>query len=118
MRCRFSALDDAAAHLGLDLGLPLGHAPTPSVRNCKSSMPMKPADARALNAIAAWCDRFTPLVALDSPAWPVSRPFTGCVHLFGGEAAMIRRVCRRPDRARLYRQQRRHRPARPCARGR
>jgi len=50
------------------------------------------ADARMLNAIADWCDRFTPLVAIDAPHG-LFLDITGCVYLFGGEAAMMRRVC-------------------------
>jgi protein ImuB len=50
------------------------------------------ADAKALNAIADWCDRFTPLVALDSPHG-LFLDVTGCAHLFGGEAAMLRTLC-------------------------
>ena len=52
------------------------------------------ADAAALNAIADACDRFTPLVALDGPHG-LFLDITGCVHLFGGEAAMMRLVCER-----------------------
>src|SRR5712664_4225429 len=63
---QISALDDAAAHLGLDVGLPLANAraicPHLQVFDADEA-----ADAKALNAIAEWCDRFTPLVALDSP---------------------------------------------------
>ena len=50
------------------------------------------ADARTLNAIADWCDRFTPLVAIDAPHG-LFLDITGCVHLFGGEAAMMRLMC-------------------------
>src|SRR5258707_8784274 len=60
------ALDDAAARLGLEVGLPLANAraicPELKVFDADAA-----ADALALNAIACWCDRFTPLVALDSP---------------------------------------------------
>ena len=52
------------------------------------------ADAKTLNAIADWCDRFTPLVALDPPHG-LFLDITGCAHLFGGEAAMMRLVCER-----------------------
>ena len=55
-------------------------------------MPMKPPTLDALNAIADWCDRFTPLVALDPPHG-LFLDITGCVHLFGGEAAMMRLMC-------------------------
>src|SRR5258708_4677977 len=85
------ALDDAAAALGLDIGLPLANAraicPQLKVYDADEA-----ADANALNAIASWCDRFTPLVALDSPHG-LYLDITGCVHLFGGEAAMMRPLC-------------------------
>src|SRR6202022_4730796 len=50
------------------------------------------ADAKALNDISDWCDRFTPLVALDSPHG-LFLDITGCAHLFGGEAVMMRLLC-------------------------
>ena len=50
------------------------------------------ADAKALGDIAAWCDRFTPLVALDPPHG-LFLDITGCAHLFGGEAALMQMVC-------------------------
>jgi protein ImuB len=85
------ALDDAAAALGLDIGLPLANAraicPQLQVFDANEA-----ADAEALNAIAEWCDRFTPLVALDCPHG-LFLDITGCVHLFGGEAAMLRLLC-------------------------
>src|ERR1700704_2984300 len=88
---QISALDDAAAHLGLEVGLPLANARAvcPQLRVFDAD---EVADAKALNAIACWCDRFTPLVALDSPHG-LLLDITGCVHLFGGEAAMLRLLC-------------------------
>ncbi len=85
------ALDDAAARLGLDVGLPLANARAicPQLRVFDAD---EAADAHALNAIADWCDRFTPLVALDPPHG-LFLDITGCVHLFGGEAAMLRLLC-------------------------
>ena len=50
------------------------------------------ADARTLNGIADWCDRFTPLVALDPPHG-LFLDITGCAHLFGGEAVLMQMVC-------------------------
>ena len=47
------------------------------------------ADRRLLEAIADWCDRYTPLVGLDAPDG-LFLDITGCAHLFGGEAAMAR----------------------------
>jgi protein ImuB len=88
---QISALDDAAAQLGLEIGLPLANAraicPQLNVFDADAA-----ADINALNAIADWCDRFTPLVALDSPHG-LFLDITGCAHLFGGEAALLRSVC-------------------------
>jgi protein ImuB len=85
------ALDDVAARLGLEVGLPLANARAicPRLRVFDAD---EAADAQALNAIAEWCDRFTPLVALDAPHG-LFLDITGCVHLFGGEAAMMRLIC-------------------------
>lgn len=46
------------------------------------------ADAALLEAIADWCDRYTPLVALDPPHGLVL-DISGCAHLFGGEKALM-----------------------------
>jgi len=85
------ALDDAAARLGLEPGLPLANAraicPQLQVFDADEA-----ADAKALTAIAEWCDRFTPLVALDPPHG-LFLDITGCAHLFGGETAMMRLLC-------------------------
>jgi protein ImuB len=85
------ALDDVAAHLGLEVGLPLANARAicPDIQVFDAD---EAADAQALNAIADWCDRFTPLVALDSPHG-LFLDITGCAHLFGGEAALMQMVC-------------------------
>lgn len=86
------ALDDAAVALGLQIGLPLANAraicPDLKVFDADAA-----ADARTLNDIADWCDRFTPLVALDGPHG-LYLDITGCAHLFGGEAALMRTICR------------------------
>ena len=49
------------------------------------------ADTALLENIAGWCDRFTPLVALDAP-YGLYLDITGAAHLFGGEAAMLKTV--------------------------
>ena len=46
------------------------------------------ADQALLAGIADWCDRYTPLVALDGLDG-LMLDISGCSHLFGGEAAMI-----------------------------
>ena len=52
------------------------------------------ADRALLEAIADWCDRYTPLVGLDPPDG-LMLDITGCAHLFGGEAALAPRLVRR-----------------------
>jgi protein ImuB len=88
---QISALDDAAARLGLDIGLPLANARAicPHLRVFDAD---EIADTETLDNIADWCDRFTPLVALDPPHG-LFLDITGCAHLFGGEAALMRLVC-------------------------
>ncbi|MEP9387185.1 DNA polymerase Y family protein [Mesorhizobium sp. KR9-304] len=46
------------------------------------------ADRRLLEALADWCDRYTPLVAFDGSDG-LFLDITGCAHLFGGEQAML-----------------------------
>lgn len=46
------------------------------------------ADLALLECIADWCDRFTPLVAIDDVNG-LLLDISGCSHLFGGEAAML-----------------------------
>ena len=46
------------------------------------------ADRRLLEGLADWCDRYTPLVALDG-ADGLFLDITGCAHLFGGEKALL-----------------------------
>ena len=46
------------------------------------------ADRRLLEGLADWCDRYTPLVALDGED-ALFLDVTGCAALFGGERAML-----------------------------
>jgi protein ImuB len=88
---QITAMNDAAAALGLDVGLPVANARAicPDIEVFDAD---EAADAQALLHIADWCDRFTPLVALDPP-YGLFLDISGCAHLFGGEAAMLRQVC-------------------------
>ncbi|WP_398477376.1 Y-family DNA polymerase [Tardiphaga sp.] len=88
---QITAVNDAAAKLGLEIGLPLANARAvcPDIDVCDAD-PV--ADAELLNAIADWCDRFTPLVALDAPHG-LFLDITGCAHLFGGEAGLMDQLC-------------------------
>jgi protein ImuB len=51
-------------------------------------------DARALDAIAAWCERFTPVVVLDAPDG-LFLDISGCAHLFDGEEGLKRQIVTR-----------------------
>jgi protein ImuB len=85
---RIAAMTDGAARLGLKIGMGLADA-----RAMYPSLPVVDADPEAdrrfLEAIADWCDRYTPLVGLDSPDG-LLLDVTGCEHLYGGEAALAR----------------------------
>jgi protein ImuB len=85
---RIVALNDDAARLGLKLDMPLADA-----RAMYPALPVADADAQAdrrlLEAVADWCDRYTPLVGLDPPDGLVL-DIAGCAHLFGGEATLVR----------------------------
>jgi protein ImuB len=90
---RLAAVNDAAARLGLKPGMTLADAramyPTIAVAAADPE-----ADRNLLEAIADWCDRYTPLVGLDPPDG-LMFDITGCAHLFGGEAALCRDIVQR-----------------------
>ena len=85
---RLTAVNDAAARLGLKPGMPLA-----DVRAMHPRIAVAEADAEAdrhlLETVADWTDRYTPLIGLDPPDGLVL-DVTGCAHLFGGEAAIAR----------------------------
>ena len=93
---RLSAVNDAAAARGLRVGMPLADA-----RAMYPKLNVADADERAdfalLEAIAEWCDRYTPLVGLDPPDG-LTLDISGCAHLFGGEAALAHDLMRRLER--------------------
>ena len=80
---RICALNDAAVALDLKPGMPLAdvQAMYPYI-NVQDANPQ--ADLALLEAIADWCDRYTPLVGLDPPDG-LLLDVSGCAHLFGGE---------------------------------
>ncbi len=78
----------AARQLGLQAGMPLAHAQAmvPDLTIVDAT----PADdAEALERLAAWCLRLSPMTAADPPdgVWIDA---TGCTHLHGGEQPMLR----------------------------
>jgi protein ImuB len=84
---RIVALDEKAAALGLKPGL--GIADTRAMHPGIEVVEAEPeADRRLIEALADWCDRYTPLVAIDGDDG-LFLDITGCAHLFGGERAML-----------------------------
>jgi protein ImuB len=90
---RLSAVNDAAAALGLSLGMPLADARAmyPNITVADSD---DAPDHALLEAVADWCDRYTPLVGLDAPDG-LTLDISGCAHLFGGEAKLATDLTRR-----------------------
>lgn len=87
---RLMAVDTHAARQGLRPGMALADArammPSLSVHDADAH-----ADACLLERLADWCERYSPLVALDSPDGLLIDA-TGVAHLFGGEAGMLKDV--------------------------
>jgi protein ImuB len=83
---RICAFNDAAAALGMKMWMPLADA-----RAMYPSLQVENADPQSdrvlLEAIADWCDRYTPLVGLDPPDGLIL-DVSGCAHLFGGERVL------------------------------
>lgn len=85
---RLLAVCDKAAAAGLACGQGLADARAmiPGVEVAGEDA----AGDRALaEAVADWCDRYTPLVALDPAGDGLTLDITGCAHLFGGEEALL-----------------------------
>jgi protein ImuB len=90
---RLTAVDPCAARLGLKVGMALTDARAMIVDLTVAEADFM-ADAALCEAIADWCDRFTPLVASDGPDG-LMLDISGCAHLFGGEQALGRDLIRR-----------------------
>lgn len=83
---RLSAVSRVAAGIGLTPGLTLADARAriPALIAIESDTD---GDTRLLGRLAAWTDRFTPLVSLDGGDGLIL-DITGCAALFGGEAML------------------------------
>ncbi len=81
---RLAAVGRAARRLGLVPGLTLADARARIPGLVVAEMD-RAADAALVEQIADFCDRYTPLVALDPPDGLIL-DITGCAHLFKGEA--------------------------------
>lgn len=91
-----TAVDARAQALGLKPGLALADAramqPHLAVREAEEAE-----DAALLDRIARWCERYTPVVALDPP-YGLFLDVTGCTHLFDGPEALRRDIVARLER--------------------
>jgi protein ImuB len=94
---RLVSVDPAALRLGISAGLTLAdaRARVPALAVAETDLA---ADLALLERLADWCERYTPLVALDHPDGLVL-DITGCAHLFGGEELMRTDLCIRADDA-------------------
>jgi len=84
---RLTAIDRKAAVSNLAVGMSLADARAmiPDVTVVEAD---EDADRALLDSIAEWCDRYTPLVALDPPNG-LLLDVTGATALFGGECALL-----------------------------
>jgi protein ImuB len=84
---RLTALDEPASRAGLSRGQGLSdaRAMAPAIEIVTED---RTADLLLLEALANWCDRYTPLVALDVPDG-LMLDITGCAGLFGGEKPLM-----------------------------
>ncbi|MBN9076297.1 MAG: DNA polymerase Y family protein [Rhizobiales bacterium] len=84
---RIAALDERAEALGLKRGMGIADACAmhPGIEIVEAD---PTAERRLLESLADWCDRYTPLVALDGEDG-LFLDTTGCAHLFGGERSML-----------------------------
>jgi protein ImuB len=85
-----TALDRRASAAGLHIGMALADAR--AIMPDLAAYEAEPAaDAQFMDEIAAWCERFTPIVVIDPPHG-LLLDVTGCAHLFGGAAALLGEV--------------------------
>lgn len=88
--------DWRAVGLGLTRGLTLADARA-RIPDLVALEADPQADRRFLEDVAGFCDRFTPLVALDA-CDGLLLDITGCAHLFGGEEGLVALAGRAMDR--------------------
>lgn len=86
-----------AENLGLSAGMTLAEARavSPTLQAFSAN---EQADAAALDLLARWCDRYSPMVAIDGIDG-LLLDITGCGHLFGGEQALVSDLSKRLKRS-------------------
>src|ERR1043166_525693 len=84
---RLTAVDAAGADPGVTPGVVLAEA---RARYPDLAVVAEHAadDRRLLDAIADWCQRYTPLLAVDPPDG-LLLDIAGCAHLYGGEQKLL-----------------------------
>lgn len=88
-----TSLDRQASMAGLRVGMALADAR--ALQPHLVAVEADPdADALLLDQIAAWCDRYSPIVIKDPPHG-LFIDLTGCSHLFGGDSAVLADVEKR-----------------------
>ncbi len=81
-------------HMGLRAGVTVGMklADAQALESRLTAIDGDPVrDAKALDSLAEWCERFTPFAAIDLPGG-LFLDITGCAHLFGGERSLLTRI--------------------------
>jgi len=93
---RLTALNERAEMIGLKPGQGVAEAKAicPNLDVVEED---PAADRKLLEAIADWCDRYTPLVVIDGKDG-LFLDITGCAHLFGGEEALLEDILIRISR--------------------
>lgn len=83
-----------ALEAGVRPGMDVAHARALISGTAPEIAPHAPRkDAAALEALAQWAVRWSPMAAADPPDG-LLLDITGCEHLFGGEASIVRRMSR------------------------
>lgn len=86
-------VDARASDLGVRLAMSLADAR--AIQPKLEAVEAEPdEDAQALDNIAAWCERFTPIVVIDPPEG-LFLDISGCAHLFGGEEQLRLQIVER-----------------------
>ncbi|MFC3161789.1 Y-family DNA polymerase [Ciceribacter thiooxidans] len=90
---RLTAVDETGVATGLKRGQGLAEARAvcPAL---DAVIADEAADRRFLEGIADWCDRYTPLVAIEGREG-LFLDITGCSHLLGGEELLLRDILKR-----------------------
>lgn len=92
-RVIITAMNGLAASHGLEVGMRLADAKAilPTIK----VFPDKPErEQKLLKAIAEWCIRYTPTVAVDLPDGLILN-ISGCAHLWDGEAEYLQEIVKR-----------------------